>query len=237
MDVREFLLVTAIAAATPSSSAGQDAPGPQDLSSPLLSGTHAAAAGLVLALTFMADPGLRGEVQEQRGRTGNSLAALGNVLGQPRYMLPALGAGYVVGQIAGSRSLSRAALRAGSAAIFASGITTALKYSVGRNRPTQGDDGDEFRPFSGWTSFPSWHTTFAFAVATTLAHETPDRWSDIGLYGFATLTAFARVNDDRHWTSDVIVGALVGHLSARWLARRQGWLQAGPGSIGVSMGF
>ncbi len=240
MDARRILLLTALATAqplVPSTAAGQALPASRDANHPLISGRQAAAAGLIFALTFMADQGLRAEAREQRGPATNSISTVGNALGQPRYVLPALGAGYLVGRLAGSPALSRTALRAGAAAIFASGITTAIKYTAGRSRPNHGDDGDEFRPFSGSTSFPSGHATFAFAVATAIADETPDSWSDIGLYSAATLTAFARVNDDRHWTSDVLVGALVGHLSARWLSRRQGWVRAGPRAVGISFDF
>jgi hypothetical protein len=53
----------------------------------------------------------------------------------------------------------------------------------------------------------------------------------------ATATALARLNDDRHWTSDVLAGALVGHLSARWLARRSGSLRVSPGSVGIALEF
>ncbi|MGH7527809.1 MAG: phosphatase PAP2 family protein [Gemmatimonadales bacterium] len=242
MSVRGFLLLASLTLAQlpfPSAAVGQVAPRPQDASHPLLSGRNAAAAGLILAVTLMSDEGLRGEVQEHRSAGTNSLALVGNALGEPRYVLPALGAGYLAGRLTGNHALSRVALRAGGAAIVAGGLTTALKYAIGRSRPYQGGeaDADQFRPFSGWNSFPSGHTTLAFAVATAIADETSDRWSDAALYGVATLTAFARVNDDRHWTSDVLVGALIGHLSARWLSRRQGWLTVGPGTIGTSLDF
>lgn len=146
------------------------------------------------------------------------------------------GAGYLVGKLTGDETLSRAALHAGRAAIVAGGITTALKLSFGRSRPSQSEDADVFRPFGGWNSFPSGHTMLAFAVATAIAEETPDNWSGVALYGLATATAFARVNDDRHWTSDVLAGALVGHLSARWLSRRHG-VRAGPGGLGITFEF
>jgi membrane-associated phospholipid phosphatase len=207
-----------------------------DLSHPLISGKQVLAAGLILTMTLVGDQGLRGEFQEHRGNTTNSVAAVGNALGDPRYLLPAFGTGYLVGQLIGDKALSRVALRAGGAALVAGSVTTALKFVVGRSRPSQADDADVFRPFSGWNSFPSGHTTLAFAVATAIADETDDGWSDALVYGAATVTAFARVNDDRHWTSDVLAGALVGHLSARWLSRRHR-LTAGPGALGITLEF
>jgi membrane-associated phospholipid phosphatase len=77
----------------------------------------------------------------------------------------------------------------------------------------------------------------AFALATAIADETRDPWSDAALYGAATLTGLARLNDDRHWTSDVFVGALVGHLSARWLSRRPGGLSIQPTGVAMSIEF
>jgi membrane-associated phospholipid phosphatase len=222
---------------TPASGLAAQAAHPaRALSHPLISRKQALVTGLILTMTIMGDQGLRGEFQEHRGNTTNSLAGVGNALGEPRYLLPAIGAGYLVGHLTGDRALTRIMLHAGGAAIFASGVTTVLKYAVGRSRPSQGSDADVFRPFGGWNSFPSGHTTLAFAVATAIADQTEDGWSDVALYGLATATAFARVNGDRHWTSDVLAGALVGHLSARWLFR-QGGLTAGPGVLGISVDF
>jgi membrane-associated phospholipid phosphatase len=148
-----------------------------------------------------------------------------------------IGAGVLVGQLTGQRSVTRVALRAGGAVAIAGGITTAVKLAIGRGRPQGDGDADLFRPLSGWSSFPSGHTAVAFALATTIAEETRDPWSDAALYGAATLTALARLNDDRHWTSDVFVGALVGHLSARWLSRRQGGLRIRPAGVTMSLEF
>jgi membrane-associated phospholipid phosphatase len=204
---------------------------------PVLSGKSAAVAGFILAATLLADQGLRGEIQEYRGTTSNSVARVGNAFGDPFYVLPAIGAGLLAGQLTGQRSVTRVALRAGGAVAIAGGITTAAKYLIGRRRPRGDGDADLFRPLSGWNSFPSGHTAVAFAVATVIAEETGDSWSDAALYGAATLTALARLNDDRHWTSDVFVGALVGHLSARWLSRRQGGLRIQPAGVTMSLEF
>ena len=201
----------------------------------LMSGKGVAVAGFILAASLMADQGLRGQIQEYRGTTSNAVARVGNGFGEPRYVLPVLAAGFLAGKVTGNRSVARVALRAGGAVAIAGGLTTAIKYAIGRNRPRGDSDADQFRPLSGWNSFPSGHTAVAFAVATAIAEETRDPWSDAALYGAATLTALARLNDDRHWTSDVFVGALVGHLSARWLSRRQGGLSIQP--TGVTMSF
>ncbi len=203
---------------------------------PLISGKQAAIAGLILLATGMGDEGLREEFQEHRSGATNSVARLGNALGEPLYVVPVIGVSYLAGRLSGNQSLTRLAWRAGSVALLASGVTTALKYTIGRTRPSHDGDSDLFQPFGGATSFPSGHTTLAFAMATVIADETHDGWSDPLVYGAAIVTAFARVNDDRHWASDVLAGALVGHLSARWLSRHHR-LTAGPGALGISLDF
>jgi membrane-associated phospholipid phosphatase len=211
--------------------------GPPESPPSLFSGKTAVVAGFVLAASLIADESFRGQVQEYRGKTSNAVARVGNGFGEPHYVLPAIGAGLLVGRLTGHSSVTRVALRAGGAVALAGGITTAVKLAIGRSRPEGDGDADLFRPFSGRSSFPSGHTAVAFALATAIAEDTRDPWSDAALYGAATLTALARVNDDRHWISDVFVGALVGHLSARWISRRQGGLRIRPAGVTMSLEF
>jgi membrane-associated phospholipid phosphatase len=210
---------------------------PAPTSSPLLSRQTAAIAGLLFAGTLMGDRGLREESQEHRDATTNSIASVGNTFGDFRVLIPAISAGYLVGTIAGSREIKGTVLRAGAAVALATGITTGLKYSFGRSRPDVGGTNIQFRPFSGSVSFPSGHTAAAFALATAIADQTHDGWSDYALYGAASLTALSRINNNRHWASDVLIGGLVGHLSARWISRKMGPVQVAPTGISVNLKF
>lgn len=88
-----------------------------------------------------------------------------------------------------------------------------FRIIAGRERPYSG-----YGPFtfSGFTmdneiqSFPSGHTTVAFAVSSVIAEYYNKWWLKIGMYGFASLTAYARVRNKQHWVSDVVFGALLG---------------------------
>ena len=101
-------------------------------------------------------------------------------------------------------------------------LTSALKVSFGRHRP----DWDPSTDLAGdRRSFPSGHSTQAFAIATYSVaylnvHVFDDPWSpqaiaaDVVLYGAATAVAAERVIHNQHHLSDVAAGALLGSATA-----------------------
>lgn len=220
--------------ALPASGLAQEAGGP---SSPLVSRGGVAVAGLLLAGALLSDQELREETLEHRGTTSQAVARLGNLFGDGRVIVPALAAGYLAGELAESSELKGAVLRASAAVGLAAGVTTGLKYGIGRLRPDVSDRSLRFRPFGDGNAFPSGHTAAAFALATVAAEEARDGRLDALFYGIASLTALARVNDNRHWASDVIAGAIVGHLSARWVSRALGPVRVGSDGVGVRVEF
>ena len=79
------------------------------------------------------------------------------------------------------------------------GVTYALKYGLGRLRPNDKDN----------KSYPSGHTSVAFATATM--YQMWYGWKGgLPAYTFAAITAFQRLDDNQHWFSDVIMGAAIG---------------------------
>jgi len=84
------------------------------------------------------------------------------------------------------------------------------------------------RPDTGQpTSFPSGHTAQAFAAATFMAKEYGHKsvWYSIGAYTVATGVGAMRVMNNRHWVSDVLVGAGIGILSTNlvYLTHQYKW--------------
>ncbi|PZR15335.1 MAG: PAP2 family protein [Flavobacterium psychrophilum] len=84
------------------------------------------------------------------------------------------------------------------------------------------------RPDTGQpTSFPSGHTAQAFAAATFMAKEYGHKsiWYSIGAYTVATGIGTMRVMNNRHWVSDVLVGAGIGILSTNlvYLTHQYKW--------------
>jgi len=85
----------------------------------------------------------------------------------------------------------------------------ALKIITQRARPLAGHERSEF--FDGGTSFPSGHSTQAWAVATVIAHEYKDRPAvQIAAYGIASAISVARFTGHKHYLSDVLAGSALG---------------------------
>ncbi len=74
---------------------------------------------------------------------------------------------------------------------------------------------DSDRPNGEPHSFPSGHTSTAFALAHFMHKEYGDRsiWYSIGAYSCATTVGIMRVAKNAHWISDVVAGAGFGMLS------------------------
>lgn len=95
-------------------------------------------------------------------------------------------------------------------------ITTSFKIILGRGRPSITNDNTHFKPFSfnnDYFSLPSGHATTSFAIASVLAAKIDKWWAYSGLYTLAALPAISRIYLDRHWISDVFMGAAIGTLS------------------------
>jgi membrane-associated phospholipid phosphatase len=139
---------------------------------------------------------------------------------------------YLVGRLAKNRPVAALGLHGLEGLLLADAITAMIKVAAGRARPyvhveKRPDDFDFMRGLDGhpYTSFPSGHTTGAFAVAAVttgeIAHWTGEKgwwpgWPYLlggTLFGGATLVGISRMYHDQHWASDVIAGAAIGTFS------------------------
>jgi hypothetical protein len=78
-------------------------------------------------------------------------------------------------------------------------ITTVLKYTIREKRPDSNQR----------TSFPSGHSTSAFAFASVVGAEHGWRWG-VPAYALATFVGWSRINDNQHFLHDVLAGATIG---------------------------
>jgi hypothetical protein len=98
------------------------------------------------------------------------------------------------------------ALLIGKSELLMSAIVLPLKSITKEERP---DSTNKF-------SFPSGHTAEAFLAATIVYREYryKSSWYGIGAYALATTVGVYRMINNKHWESDVLVGAGIGMLSA-----------------------
>lgn len=134
-----------------------------------------------------------------------------------------IGGLYVGGWVLEERALREAAVEAAAASIVAAGVVTPiLKVAFGRHRPNEGLGPYELDPFGGKKSFPSGHTTQAFALMSVLAAHSPHPELDVLLYGIAAGVGVARIYHDDHFLTDVLAGAAIGTVVGRTMVRRTG---------------
>lgn len=103
--------------------------------------------------------------------------------------------------------------------------STIFKTLSGRTRPVNFDPDSPLNdprfygpfkklPYGGNSSFPSGHTTLAFAAATVYAKEYKDIPAvPIISYTVASLISVSRITENRHWATDILTGAALGYLS------------------------
>ena len=116
------------------------------------------------------------------------------------------------------------AIYIGTTLITASLVSTALKYSVNRARPFETYLYIEQAAKTNSPSFPSGHTSNAFALATSLSLAYPKWYVIVPSYLWATTIGFSRMDLGVHYPSDVLIGAILGTASAYVCYKGQQWL-------------
>ncbi len=113
--------------------------------------------------------------------------------------------GMKIGGVEGRSSWGRMLTSDAFSALIMGSVVYSLKQTTHVMRPDGSND----------HSFPSGHTAMAFMAATMLSkeygHKSP--WISVGAYSVATATGLMRMANNKHWLSDVLVGAGIGILS------------------------
>lgn len=180
---------------------------------------HAALGGTALLFPMATfDAPIRYGVQlGNRGLFNDFLDAM-NPIGGPK-ALPVAGGIFAASLLTDDTRLQDAAFTSLQSILYAGAANYTLKYTFGRLRPETGADVREFDMFSGNTSFPSGHTATAFALVTPWVMYYPGPIT-YGLMAVPVGTAVARIAKDRHWPTDVLAGAALGFMTARYLSNR-----------------
>jgi membrane-associated phospholipid phosphatase len=193
------------------------------------------AAGFLAAAALLAplDRPIARELQEPDVQTNDFLDGAADVfrlLGLPGTVLIG-GTLYLAGRIGDLPTTADIGLHTTEATLLALALTTPLKGLIGRARPDTGHGPGDFELGRGFhrgddfQALPSGHTTAAFAAAAALAaeatHHSPGATRYVAPLGFtaAALVGFSRMYDNRHWATDVSLGAAIGTFSGLKVAR------------------
>lgn len=133
-----------------------------------------------------------------------------------------------IGHVAGSPRLSGTGIDMTRALIYSGVMVSALKVTVHRTRP----NGEPY-------SFPSGHSAAAFSVAPVIGQRF-GRGAGVLAYGLAAATGMGRIEDRKHFLSDVAFGAAIGTASGLAVthANARAWTpEVAITPHGVALGF
>ena len=122
-----------------------------------------------------------------------------NIYGASSFNLPASAAVWGFGKATGRSGAERLGRQLTRTLTLTQLVVAPIKMATRRRRP----DG------SNRLSFPSGHTANAFAVARLIQREHDNRWA-LPFYVLAGYTAAGRIEEGRHYLSDVAMGAAMG---------------------------
>jgi len=173
------------------------------------------------ALLTLADQPLRDATQGDQKYYYSVPVVAGRVYGELYSIVGVAGSFGAYGMIAHDTAAKKIAIELFQAGLYSEIVTGILKTVVGRARPYMSEGPSHFHPFTffnpDYNSFPSGHSTSAFALSTVLSRHAHSTALKIIAYTPAALTLFSRIYQDKHWVSDELLGAAIGYFVGNWV--------------------
>ena len=131
---------------------------------------------------------------------------------------------FAVGLINKDKKLQQQSYKIVGSLLINTAITQAMKYTINRSRPYQ-DYPTIIYPnnIENDASFPSGHTSTAFALATSMSIQYKKWYVTIPAFAWATSVGYSRLYLGEHYPTDVFAGAIIGVGSAylsEWLTKK-----------------
>ncbi len=182
------------------------------------------AIGAATVLFMQIDEPVRNELIKDRSYIKSVPIEGGRIWGEVYTTVGISGIYYLLGQINENNSYKKIGFEILQSCIYSALITQSMKMIIGRARPYQNEGAFSFKPLniSGddrW-ALPSGHTTLAFSLSTVLAKNSESTLTKIICYIPALLTAASRTSQDKHWISDVFLGAVIGYSVAEFVTSK-----------------
>jgi membrane-associated phospholipid phosphatase len=152
-------------------------------------------------------------------------------MGTPGSLVIGIGM-YAVGRIGRIDRMADLGLHGTEALFLAGGTVYVIKGIAGRSRPELDIEKERsfvfargFKKGDEYQSFPSGHSALGFAAAAAVTSETSKWWPKSTwyiapvMYGGATMIAASRMYNNKHWASDVVMGAAIGTFAGTKVVR------------------
>jgi membrane-associated phospholipid phosphatase len=181
--------------------------------------------GVISGATFLsmqADQPVRDAILKDNGRYYYSVpiegARMYGELYSPFVFFGGFALHYLITDDMKSRKI---AYEIGQASLYAGAIVLTMKSVIGRARPNTNEGRASYHSFTftgdTYHSLPGGHTATAFVISTVLSRNVEPTWLKVLVYVPAAVTAYSRIYQDWHWTSDCILGGAIGYAVADWV--------------------
>jgi len=180
--------------------------------------TFSSVVGLT-ALSTLADKEIKNFSQINQSKFANNIFNIDRYY-RLDYAIGSIVLLYGYGLITEDNNTRKLAVKLAEATALASSITLVSKITIGRARPFLDKDiyyTNSLNFKDDYNSFPSEHTTLAFAYSTVMANEIDNIFWKVGWYSAASLVGYARIYHNQHWFSDVLMGAAIGCFSGEFV--------------------
>jgi len=182
--------------------------------------TLSAIAAATIGMMFL-DNSVKTFLQKNDSYNKSLPVEFGRWWGEPLVMGAVGGLFLLQGALAENTPNKRVGFEILQSGLYAGGTVFLLKTIIGRARPYTGNDQFTFKPFyfSGddFWSLPSGHTALAFSLSTIISKNVNSTFWKVVAYIPAILTAFSRIYQNYHWTSDVFLGGAIGYFIASYV--------------------
>jgi len=180
---------------------------------------------LVVGTLITMDKVLNIPFENWQSNGAEAFGKAGDLVGGLPFQFGLTGSALGAGLITKNKNWQHFALDNLQAQLFTGGVTFFIKEITHRARPETGEDNYAwYGPFNGKgnDSFNSGHTALAFSTATMIFLHSGKKWW-VGLLGYSVASAvgISRMQQQKHWASDVVAGALIGTATSRFIFNQQ----------------
>lgn len=196
---------------------------------------------------FATDRPIRDFAQHVRSPTTNGIANTVQPLGHWQVMLPVVLGGYVTSSLLKNTHLQQTAALSLESMALSGTLIQFGKFATHRYRPTVSDspyrfEGPNLSSNNNHLSLPCGDAGVAFSIASVIGHEYPHSvWVNLSAYGIASLVGLERINNNKHFASDVFIGSTIGYFTGSYLvskhANSRNTLEITPKAIDKGVGI